>query len=472
MGAFDQLLELPGTPQERAWLEERLETLSVRESHVLAAVSARHPPEHAADAINSLQALDGCEVCLAGSYEELGQLHLSRLSSLPEDALPYVDFYQLGRQCEDKHPGLFVGNCYVEYPRERAEPVYRGQNTPLPEDNDWSVKLKLASPAVPEGVWMRLPNYDGTAPLDSAEVLLALNELRVESLDDCTLLDARCILPEVGNLMEQYDSITELVRDGDNLGYVLDEQGQGEPHWMEKFAAALEYEGCHTLRLALDISQNLHCYEWIPSSGLKDFAASHLRACGVSEKLLQSGCFDLNHYAEDLLDASRYMQASGETGYVLRNSRKFVREYTAPIQQDILKSFPSLEELASKASPEDAAAARAAISKALAGRGADGLRQLHAAMDSEDCASLGEAAEIAGRLDCYEFVEMGGFRESAEKELLEKGLDKRVIDSCIDFEAYAVIAHDFKSFYSSRDTGLYVHRNDSLSQQGQGMVMQ
>ena len=334
MEAFEHLLELPGTAQERAWLEERLETLSVREGILLAAVSARRPPEYAADAINSLQDLDGCEVCLAGSYEELGRLHLSRLSSLPEDALPYVDVYRLGRQYEDAHPGLFVGNCYVEYPQERTEPVYSGQDAPLSEDKDWSVKLKLASPAAPDGVWLRLPCYDGTDPLDSAEILLALYELRAESLEDCTLLDARCILPEAGNLMEQYSSVTELVCDGANMGYVLDGQGQGEPHWLEKFAAALEYENCHTLKFALDISQNLHCYDWIPSGGIPDFAANHLRACGVSDELLQSGCFDLNDYAEDLLETSGYVRASGETGYVLRNSRTFVREYTAPAQME------------------------------------------------------------------------------------------------------------------------------------------
>lgn len=129
MEAFNHLLELPGTAQERAWLEERLETLSVREGILLAAVSARRPPEHAADAINSLQDLDGCEVCLAGSYEELGRLHLSRLSSLPEDALPYVDVYRLVRQyecpprivCRELLCGIPAGASRAGIPRaERA----------------------------------------------------------------------------------------------------------------------------------------------------------------------------------------------------------------------------------------------------------------------------------------------------------------------------------------------------------------
>ena len=132
--------------------------------------------------------------------------------------------------------------------------------------------------------------------------------------------------------MEQYDSVTELVRDGDNLGFILDERGQGEPRWREKFAAALEYEGCHNLKFALDISQNLSCYEWVPRDGLKEFAAENLRSYGVSEELIQSGNIHLKDYAEDLLETSGYMEASGETGYLIRNSREFVREYTAQKQ--------------------------------------------------------------------------------------------------------------------------------------------
>ena len=301
MGEFDHLLDLPGTPQERAWLEERLETLSVREGYVLAADSMRHPPETAAEVINSIQNLSGCEIHPAGSYEELGRFSLGQASKLPEEVLPYVDFDHIGQQFENDHPGLFIGSCYVEYPKEPPEPAYRGEGTPLPEDSDWSVKLRLASPAVPEGVWLRLPDYDGQTPEKSTEVTLALEALRVKSLEDCTLLEARCILPEAGDLMEQYDSVMELVRDGDNLGFILDEQGQGEPHWREKFAAALEYEGCHTLKLALGTPQDVPWCDSAPRAGRQEAATG-------------------------------YMEASGETGYLIRNSREFVREYTAPEQ--------------------------------------------------------------------------------------------------------------------------------------------
>ena len=108
------------------------------------------------------------------------------------------------------------------------------------------------------------------------------------------------------------------------------EKGQGEPHWLEKLAAALEYEDCRTLKSALDISQNIHCYEWISSEGLADFAANHLRDEGVPEELIQSGAINLEDYAEDVLETSGYMLTSGETGYVIRNNRQFTYEYSTP----------------------------------------------------------------------------------------------------------------------------------------------
>ena len=329
MDNFKELPTLPGPAQYQAYVKERLETLSVREGYILAAVLQRAPPRDAEEAVDCLNSLEDYDVCPAGSYEELGRFSLRRIK-VPEDVLPYVDLDELGRQYEDKHPGLFIGHCYVAYPKQPSPPIRQENGAPLLWDDSWSVKLKLASPAVPEGVWLRLPDYTLDTDYDAGELALVLHELKAGSLDDCTLLEAQCILPEAGDLTAQYSSVSELARDGNNLGHVMDEQGQGEPHWLEKFAAALEYENCRTLKFALDISQNMHCYEWVSGEELADFAANHLRSCGVPEELIQSGAINFDDYAEDLLETSGYMQTGGETGYVIRNNREFIHEYTTP----------------------------------------------------------------------------------------------------------------------------------------------
>lgn len=327
MEKFGHLLELPGPPQYQAYLKERLETLSVRENYALAAVLQRAPPRDTEEAVDCLNSLDACDICPAGSYEELGRLNLKSLK-VPEEALLYVNLEQLGQMYEDGHPGLFIGNCYVIYPKQLTPPVRQENGAPMLWDGSWSVKLKLASTADPEGVWLRLPDYALDTDYGVGEIDLLLYELRVNDLNECTLLEARCILPEAGNLMAQYSNINELVRDGNDLGHIMAEQGQGEPNWMEKFTAALEYEGCRTLRFAVDISQNMHCYEWVSSEELGDFAANHLRSCGVPEELLQSGAIDLDAYGKDLLETAGYTLDSSEMGYIILNSNDFMCEYT------------------------------------------------------------------------------------------------------------------------------------------------
>ena len=157
---------------------------------------------------------------------------------------------------------------------------------------------------------------------------MALERLRARDLSECTLLDVRCVLPEIDSLIGTYDRIADLIRDGNNLGIILDEQGQGAPLWMERFAAALELEECRSLRFALDISQNLQCYEYIPCDELEALAERQLRAEGVSKAIIDSGCIDLHDYAADLLETSGYMLTGDERGYAVRNAREFVYEFS------------------------------------------------------------------------------------------------------------------------------------------------
>lgn len=478
---FGYLATLPGTPAEQAWLQERLETLSEWESLVLTVEEIRSPPTTAAEAIRTLCFLEsGMVISSAAGYEGLGEHKLHSMEGeIPEELAEYIDLRALGRQFEDEHLGLFIDHYYVAYP---AETGTIQQNLFLPETG-WSVKLKLASPTKPEGVWLRLPDYSALEAPGSivGETGAAQRALQVESLDDCVLLEARCILPEAGNVIEQYDKISDLVQDGNNLGFILDEKGQGKPHFDELYAAALEYEDCRTLRYALDISQNLRCYEWVPCDGLKDFAVDHLRSRGVSEALIQSGVIDFKGYAEDLLETSGYMLTRNESGYVARNTRKFTFEYCTQEEADglstrhegqpsseepaeeyvlpenILDEFPRLASLAARASPFERKQAELNIREALEGRGPEALRQLQAAMECEDCADLKAAAAIAEDLGRYDFIEVGSFQENAKKELMEKGLSEQVIGFCFDFDTYAAITHNFESIFHSTKTGLYVH---------------
>ena len=113
---------------------------------------------------------------------------------------------------------------------------------------------------------------------------------------------------------------------------MLQEQGQGEPHFLEKFRAALEYEQCHELKLALDIASNLNCYDYCPASDVERFGEEVLQKQGETvfrDPVLQGG-IDLKAYGEAQLEQQGYLLNTAETGYIRRNGQEFRHERTEP----------------------------------------------------------------------------------------------------------------------------------------------
>lgn len=266
----ETLLHLPGTAAEREWLEGHLEVLSVKERIALTAAVAREPPQDMAGAVNCLLSLEWYEVRgHADSYEVLGGFFCSE-QSIPMEQRPFFDKAALGRLYEKQHPGAFIGNCYVEFPEKQPALRYDGSELPDIESESWSVRLKLASEAVPEGVWIRLPDYDAAFRDDPGEIELAMDELGVKRFPECTLLDARCVLPCVQGLTGQYAKLNDLIDDGQELGFLLDQRGQGDPNFLERFAAALEFEDCRRLSDAVCIGRDLDNYELVSVDAFLD----------------------------------------------------------------------------------------------------------------------------------------------------------------------------------------------------------
>ena len=314
---MDALLQLKGTQEEREWLRENLESLSVREGTILAAALEWHPPDSMSDVVNHVLSLEEYEVRYqAGNYEQLGAFCL-REDGIPKELWEFVDQTAVGRTYEQKHPGQFVNGCYVEYP-EWEPPQWCGDGY-LPKAEDWSVRLKLASKQVPDGVWVKLPDYhdmnDGPG-----DIRMALDALQVGTVQECTLLNAECILPEIRDPRSQYDDLLELIYDGQNLGCLLDEQGQGMPGFHARFAAAMDYENCRQLRAAVDIAQNLSSYEYVPALKLREYAMEDLADKGLLEKVQKySESFAYEEYAAELLQRNGYIMTADELGFVRRD---------------------------------------------------------------------------------------------------------------------------------------------------------
>ena len=92
----ESILPLPGTAEEKQWLAEHLEVLSVRERIILSAAMAREPPQDMAAAVNCLLSLDEYEVRgHVGNYADLGELFLFE-KSVPQDQQAHFDLTALG----------------------------------------------------------------------------------------------------------------------------------------------------------------------------------------------------------------------------------------------------------------------------------------------------------------------------------------------------------------------------------------
>lgn len=133
----------------------------------------------------------------------------------------------------------------------------------------------------------------------------------------------RCSLPGITILQDEYDDLNDLIRDGNDLGFLLEEQGQGMPDFMEKFTAALEYENCHRLQEALDIAQNLHCYDFMRADDVGAFGKRELEKRGGFKNPLLRDCMDTVGLGEALLEQQGYRLNVSETAYIRRNDREF-----------------------------------------------------------------------------------------------------------------------------------------------------
>ena len=172
-------------------------------------------------------------------------------------------------------------------------------------------------------MWLRLPDYEDANDGRPDEMRITLDELGVKGVDECTLLEARCILPEVGDLTEQYDRASDLVYDGQNLGFVLDERGQGMQNFMELYAGALEYEDCRTLAEVLDIAENLNRYEIIPDVSLREYAEQELKKQGVALPESVAASFHYEEYAAALLERRGFLLTRDESAYVGKVGQTF-----------------------------------------------------------------------------------------------------------------------------------------------------
>ena len=100
-------------------VRRRVGTLTADEETILAAIVLRYDPESTERAMELLDHVSDYTILKGvNCYESLGRYFLAHETSVPEELYEYMNLDALGCRYEDEHPGVFVGNDYVQYPSQ------------------------------------------------------------------------------------------------------------------------------------------------------------------------------------------------------------------------------------------------------------------------------------------------------------------------------------------------------------------
>lgn len=325
----------PQPPEHAAWLDQRVLEMSAKEWRVFRAAATMNKPNDLAELVSLTFSLHEFDYYYpAGDNADAGRLLAKHNYGAREDVLPHLDYAQIGAQYTREHGGMLVDGAYITQcsPGDLGRIAARADNIResgvIPDDDAWTGKLHLRGPDGNE-LWLRLPDYGEFVGAQPDEVATIKGDLQVESLDECELVEAKCILSGI-NLAAQYDSIEKMAFEVSNLGYGLDEQNQGEPHFDEKLKAALAFENCDDVNFAIDIMRNLHCYDYVPDADLIATAENILPEKHNKQPIILDALDHEAYAAEHYL--FRGMQKV-DGGFFMRNDKEFCFEYSRPPEQ-------------------------------------------------------------------------------------------------------------------------------------------
>lgn len=328
---FDLLDGFEMTKSEYDWLERRFENMTAKESMLFRGAMQIERPEKTFDVLQLINQLDHYELFYgAGDDIGLGHFVMDRIKHPASSARAYLDPAKVGAVYRQRVGSTFCDGHFIKI-SSLTVPLLDGDLTQYPDKGDYGIRVKLASRSNMEGIWVGFP--DTSAYMDSShpdELLLALDALEVETLTECIAVDVDCCLPQLRDILSQYDSAAELIRHAIDFGYVWAEQGQGEPRWLDKWQAVMELEDCHRLDYALDLAQNLRCYNFLPRDmELADYGKMLAKQDGIypTDELLVS-CFDAEGYANQKM--RNLGLSAAEHGYVSWNGIEILYEYSQP----------------------------------------------------------------------------------------------------------------------------------------------
>lgn len=262
---------------------------------------------------------------------ELGEFYLDNgfvdaVNKIPdeyrEEILKFIDPEKVGRIQREAEGGVYVDGRYVVKDFENLKQVYDGVHLPeQPTEASYVFNLLLEN-GIEElknnrGQWLAFP----ASPEEVNEIL---RYLKAATLDDCIIARSESIVPRMDNNFSFSEDIEKISALADRIRG-LESQGA-----LSKYKAVLEFADCSDIDHALDLTQNLDCYDFYPElSSPEDYGRQALlKASGLKPEDIAFKYLEFTHYGYAMMEENGV--STTEYGLVRRNEKELVLEYCQP----------------------------------------------------------------------------------------------------------------------------------------------
>ncbi len=249
------------------------------------------------------------------------------LEEVPEKVLEYIDYEKVGRIFGEAEKGIFTKSGYVVQSEKDIEIVYDGTNIPeLDDDQGCVFKLCLKKgcfePEKEKGVWLILPATE-------SKIESALLELDANSLDDCIFTFCKSSIPPLDDTFSATEDIEKLNTLSNAITKIINN------NMVVNYKAALQFEDCSDLNFAIDIAQNLNCYDFYPSLCSPDDYGRQalLESSELSHDDMAFKFINFRRYGEEKMIADGVL--STDYGLIKLNENEFVFEFSKPQGQQM-----------------------------------------------------------------------------------------------------------------------------------------
>lgn len=284
--------------------------------------------------INITYSMDDVHIVSAKNDRELGKFYVDNdfigaVNSVPpehqKELLELLDYEKIGRRQRESEGGIYHKGFYVVNGSGSWNPVYDGVHLPeISEEPAYVFKLQLAEASFT----LDNPEPDHSVPLllpaSDAEILAALERLGTASLEECVFYRCESPIPALEHAFSFSDDIDKMNLLAERIRE-LEQSGE-----LPKFKAALETACCADIDQALNLAQNLDCFDFYPElSSVEDYAMQkflnryQIPKDAPELKLIHFSRLDFKLMEETNLYTTAY-------GIIRRNDKELTLEYTQP----------------------------------------------------------------------------------------------------------------------------------------------